>query len=101
VTPLGLSLGADLGRLVFQDLASQLVVVGAPQYWAGQLAREAGAGEILINNRLYAALDGRTDIDMRARQVSPTAGEAYWARRLGNPGPSRIEHRNEKGGEPA
>ena len=93
-----MSLGADMGRLSFQDLAGQLVVFGQGRFWAGQLAEAAAAGETLINNRLYTALDDRADIECRQMRVAPNNGEAFWARRLILSERSDAANQIEKGG---
>ena len=77
--PLGLSIGADTGRVDFQDLVSQLVVVGDPVIWSWRLAGMGSAGDVMINNLLYKIMEDRSDIRAEEREGATKSGETFLA----------------------
>ena len=80
--PLGLSMGADLGRVEFQDLAGQLVAVGEPLSWAWRLAAIGRPGETLINNLVYESLRDKSGLTTQNRLGETKSGEEFVAKVL-------------------
>ncbi|MBF0224946.1 MAG: adenylate/guanylate cyclase domain-containing protein [Desulfobacterales bacterium] len=74
---LGLSIGADIGELVFQDLASQLLVVGEPLVWAWRIAGMGKAGDAVVNNLLYRELENKPDIAIKQTVSTTASGEEF------------------------
>ena len=77
--PIGLSLGADMGSVLLQDLASQLLAVGEPLVWSRRLSELGDAGELLINNLIYSEAQDRSGIRIEKRVCSTFAGEEFIA----------------------
>lgn len=82
IEPIGLSIGADIGAVEFQDLAGQLVTVGEPLVWAKRLAEMSSSGEVIVNNLLHEALESRSDIQSEERIGQTGSGEKFLARSL-------------------
>ena len=80
--PVGLSLGADCGVVKYEDLASQLVVVGDPVIWSWRLAEMAAPGQVLINNLLYGIMENRADIQAEIQTVTTASGEHLLTRSI-------------------
>jgi len=80
--PLGLSIGADTGRVEFQDLVSQLVVVGEPMIWSWRLAGMGSPGEIMVNNLLYGIMESRSDIRAEEKEGITKSGETFLAQSI-------------------
>jgi hypothetical protein len=80
--PMGLAMGADIGRVEFLDLANHLVSVGEPTNWALRLANSGKAGEVVVNNLLHEALESRADITGEDRMGQTQSGEDFIAKAL-------------------
>ena len=80
--PLGLSIGADFGKVSFQDLAGQLVAAGEPLTWAWRLAGIGRPGETLINNLMNDFMQDRSGLSSRERLGETKSGEQFMARVL-------------------
>ena len=80
--PLGLSLGADLGRVAFQDLAGQLVTAGEPLSWAWRLAGIGRPGETLINNLICDLVRDKDGFSTQNRLGETKSGEEFVAKVL-------------------
>lgn len=79
----GLALGADSGRVRFQDRGGHLVAVGDPIVWATRMASAAKSGEVLVNNLLYNELTDLEGLDFEKRTGETKTGETFLARALG------------------
>ncbi len=75
--PIGLSIGADIGNVLLQDLASQLLSVGKPIIWSIRLSETADVGEVLVNNLLYRQIQDRPDIDVEEKVGATSSGEEF------------------------
>jgi class 3 adenylate cyclase len=80
--PIGLAVGADLGLVSFQNLKYHLVAVGEPIVWASRMASCAAANEVVVNNLLFEALNGRCDVQFARREASTKSGEGFLGRVL-------------------
>lgn len=89
-TPIGLAIGADIGRVRFHDLRRHLVAVGEPIVWASRMASAAKPNELLVNNLLWTALAGRGDVAGEERTDSTKAGEGFLARSISLPDSDRL-----------
>lgn len=78
----GLAIGADLGSVGFHDLDHHLVAVGDTIVWASRMASIGAANEIVINNLLFAALEGKLGLRFQRRSGKTKAGENFLARVL-------------------
>ncbi|MGO9176761.1 MAG: adenylate/guanylate cyclase domain-containing protein [Desulfobaccales bacterium] len=74
---IGLAIGADIGKIRFEDIQNHLVVVGDAVVWATRMASAADSQEVLLNNLLYSALDGRKNIAFEKREGQTKAGEPF------------------------
>lgn len=81
-TNVGLAIGADLGLVKFHDLDYHLVAVGGAIVWASRMASIASANEVIINNLLFSALEGRPGLRFEPRSGPTKAGESLPARLL-------------------
>jgi CheY-like chemotaxis protein len=81
--PVGLAVGADIGRLSFQSLDYHVVAVGESIVWASRMASAAKAEEVLVNNLLYQALRERNDVVFESREATTKSGESFQAWKLG------------------
>ena len=90
--PIGLAMGADLGRVSFQSLNYHVVAVSESIVWASRMASAAKAEEVLINNLLYQALRGRNDLVFGSREASTKSGESFQAWKLEVKGGDPIHH---------
>lgn len=81
-TEIGLAIGSDIGRVSFEDVHDHLVAVGDSIVWASRMASIANSNEVIVNNLLFAALDGRTDIKFQSREGKTKAGESFLAQSL-------------------
>jgi CheY-like chemotaxis protein/class 3 adenylate cyclase len=79
----GLAVGADLGRVSFQNLNYHVVAVGESIVWASRMASAARAEEVLVNNLLYQTLHHRDDLVFDSREASTKSGESFQAWKLG------------------
>jgi class 3 adenylate cyclase len=80
---LGLAIGADHGRIEFQNARRHLVAVGEGIVWASRLAECANGGEVLINNQLYQMLKQRDTGAYTERTITPKDGPmSAWALRI-------------------
>jgi len=80
--PVGLTIGADIGKVEYQDLASQLVTVGEPLVWSRRLAEISEPGEVIVNNLLHEALESHTDIQSEGRTCETDSGEKFLVKSL-------------------
>lgn len=53
----GLAMGADLGKVAFRDMNNHFVAVGDAIVWASRMASEGAAGEVVMNNLLWRAVE--------------------------------------------
>jgi CheY-like chemotaxis protein len=81
--PIGLAVGADVGRVSFQSLNYHVVAVSESIVWASRMASAAKAEEVLVNNLLYQALRQRNDVTFESREAATKSGESFQAWRLG------------------
>ena len=81
--PVGLAVGADLGRVSFQSLNYHVVAVSEAIVWASRMASAAKAEEVLVNNLLYQTLRQRTDLVFDGREASTKSGESFQAWKMG------------------
>lgn len=77
--PVGLSIGADIGCVLFQDIESHFIAVGDPIPWAERVLSVGKAGEVVLNNLLYTELK---DVTLPDGQ-SPDAAEFFCEPREG------------------
>jgi len=77
-----LAIGADIGKVSFEDVHAHLIAVGDSIVWASRMASIANSDEAILNNLLFAALDGRTDIKFQCREAKTKAGEPFLAQSL-------------------
>lgn len=78
-TKVGLAIGADIGTVNFQDLNNHLVAVGDAIVWASRMASIGSGDEIIVNNLLFSALEGTSDISFAERTGQTKAGESFLA----------------------
>ena len=78
----GLCIGADIGMVNFQDVNSHLIAVGDSIIWANRMCSAGSAGEIVVNNLLYAELQGVEGLDFASLAGRTKSGETFTARRL-------------------
>jgi len=81
-TEIGLAIGADIGKVNFEDVHDHLVAVSNSIVWASRMASIANSSEAIVNNLLFAVLDGRTDIKFQSREGKTKAGESFLAQSL-------------------
>ena len=79
---LGLAIGADHGVVKYHDLDNHLVAVGEAIVWATRMTSVAAADEVVVNNLLFAALEGRPGLDFEPRKGQTISGEKFLARSL-------------------
>jgi class 3 adenylate cyclase len=79
---IGLAMGADVGRVNFEDIHDHLVAVGDTIVWAARMASVALSNEVLVNNLLHAALEGRKGLTFQEREGQTKAGETFFAQSL-------------------
>ena len=77
INRIGLAIGADIGRVRFEDIQNHLVAVGDAIVWAERMASAAESQEILLNNLLFSILEGREDITFEKREGKTKAGESF------------------------
>jgi class 3 adenylate cyclase len=77
--PIGLAVGADVGRVSFQSLNYHVVAVSESIVWASRMASAAKAEEVLVNNLLYQTLRQRDDLVFESRAASTKSGESFQA----------------------
>jgi CheY-like chemotaxis protein len=80
--PIGLAVGADVGRVSFQSLNYHVVAVSESIVWASRMASAAKAEEVLVNNLLYQTLCRRNDLHFESRVASTKSGESFQAWKL-------------------
>lgn len=81
-TEIGLAIGADIGKVSFEDIHNHLVAVGDAIVWASRMASIASSNEIIVNNLLYTLLDNREDLTFKERIGQTKAGESFLAQAL-------------------
>ena len=84
-SPVGLAVGADVGRIDFRDLNNHLIAVGDAIVWASRMASGAQAGQILVNNVLFNMLEGRSQnmgIIFNEFTGHTKSGESFLAKEL-------------------
>jgi class 3 adenylate cyclase len=81
--PVGLALGADIGRIDFQDRRNHLIAVGDAIVWASRMASAAGKGNIAVNNLLASELRPQVDVRLEPFAGETKTGEDFLAYRLG------------------
>lgn len=79
---IGLAIGADIGRVIFDDIQNHLVAVGDTIVWASRMASVATGNEVIINNLLFTALDERSELTFAERSGQTKAGEPFLAHTL-------------------
>lgn len=79
VKEIGLAMGADIGKIIFEDVHDHLVAVGDAIVWGARMASKAGSNEIIVNNLLFATLDGRPGIIFQKQEGRTKAGEEFLA----------------------
>jgi len=75
----GLAIGADVGRVSFQDIHDHLVAVGDAIVWASRMASVAKSNEIIVNNLLHVLLESAPGIAFNERLGQTKAGEKFAA----------------------
>jgi class 3 adenylate cyclase len=82
--PIGLAMGADIGRVAFHDVHDHLVAVGDAIVWAARMAAAANAGEVLVNNLLQAKLTAvyTRILGFSPREAQTKSGESFLAQVL-------------------
>jgi CheY-like chemotaxis protein len=88
--PIGLAVGADLGRVSFQSLNYHVVAVSEAIVWASRMASAAKAEEVLVNNLLYQTLRQRNDLDFQCHAANTKSGESFQAWKLEIKDPGQI-----------
>jgi class 3 adenylate cyclase len=78
----GLSLGADLGKVIFNDINSHFIAVGDSIVWASRMADLGEAGETIVNNLLFEQLREINGIWFEPVIGKTKAGEPFYARRV-------------------
>ena len=76
-TPIGLAIGADLGYIDFREMENHLISVGEPIVWASRMADAGQAGEVVVNNLLYAELEGCLSLEFKQREGKTKSGEFF------------------------
>jgi len=79
---IGLSMGADVGKLDFKDLDGHLVVVGDAIVWANRMASEGGADEVVLNNLAYELVKNWPGVQFTEREGKTKSDERFLARIL-------------------
>lgn len=74
---IGLSLGADIGKVNFNDVDDHFVAVGDTIVWASRMATAAEANEIVINNILSVKLSGIDGLTMQQKNYETKTGEGF------------------------
>ena len=77
---IGLAIGADHGRVEFNDLNHHLVAVGEAIVWACRMEAVAKAGEVVVNNLLFRALEKHGALTFERRSGKPKTGEEFRGR---------------------
>jgi CheY-like chemotaxis protein/class 3 adenylate cyclase len=98
--PVGLAVGADLGRVSFQSLNYHVVAVSESIVWASRMASAAKAEETLVNNLLYQTLRQRSGLVFEGREATTKSGESFQAWKLdlkGGARPGREGGQDESG----
>lgn len=78
----GLTIGADLGVVAFNDINNQLVAVGDSIVWAARMSSAGNANQVIVNNLLYAALRDRSQFAFEPLSSETKAGESFRAHRM-------------------
>jgi class 3 adenylate cyclase len=76
---IGLAIGADIGKIFFEDVHDHLVAVGDAIVWGARMASTAESNEIIVNNLLFATLVGRPGIIFQEQEGRTKAGEEFLA----------------------
>ncbi len=84
--PVGLAVGADSGVIDFRNVDYHLIAVGEAIVWASRMASVASADEVVVNNLLVSALEGRPGLRLEPRVGRTKAGEEFLASALSFPG---------------
>jgi class 3 adenylate cyclase len=79
---IGLALGADIGQISFKDINNHLIAVGSTIVWASRMAATADSGKVMVNNMLYAALNGSPDVNFCKCIGHTKSGEDFLAQEL-------------------
>jgi class 3 adenylate cyclase len=77
--PVGLAVGADSGVIDFRNVDYHLIAVGEAIVWASRMASVASANEVVVNNLLVSALEGRPSLSLEPRVGRTKAGEEFLA----------------------
>lgn len=82
IVGIGLAIGADIGKVTFEDIQDHLVAVGEPIVWADRMVSAAKSHEVLVNNLLHTTLENWGGISFEEREGQTKAGEAFLAQAL-------------------
>lgn len=77
---IGLCMGADIGRIFFHDIEFHLMAVGDAIVWAKRMADAGVRNEIVVNNLLYAELEGKSGLSFKEKQQTTKSGEVFLTR---------------------
>jgi hypothetical protein len=66
----------------FQDVDSHLIAVGDSIIWANRMASAGHAGDVVLNNLLYAELKDHENLEFVPVEAKTKAGETFRARFL-------------------
>ena len=78
-TPVGLTFGADLGMVDFQDVHDHLIAVGDTIVWAVRMSNIGQKDEVIVNNILYHSLKTQPHLSFEPREGKTKAGESFLA----------------------
>ena len=77
---IGLSMGADIGRIFFHDIDHHFMAVGDAIVWAKRMADFGVSNEIVVNNLLYAELEERSGLSFEEKRHTTKSGEMILTR---------------------
>ena len=80
--PVGLCIGADLGKILFQDINYHFMAGGDAIVWAQRMTEVGAAQETIVNNLLYAELKEMSGIKFASREGRTKTGEYFLAKTL-------------------
>lgn len=75
----GLTIGADIGIVNFNDINHHLVAVGDAIVWASRMASSGDAGQVILNNLLFTTLKEYEGLSFSEHKATTKAGESFLA----------------------
>jgi len=81
----GFTIGADCGRVSFDDSQNDFLCIGEPIVWATRMCDAGAPGELVVNNRLRYLFKEFTETQFSTRDCRTKNGESFIGYLLENP----------------